>query len=284
MNLTRVAVYRRTVAAPLPRVWENVLDWEHLPWLHRSTFRAIALLDAGPWGWRARVGLQPPTPGREIALELRLDRTERRYVSRTTDGPGAGTEIWTRLAPEGGRTRIEVAFDVPGVARADVDRVGRGFVRLYTRLWDEDESMMVRREALLASAGGCDGEGPARAESAGAREASVPLGPLAALRERLPLRVEVAGVPFRVLEVDGELRAHATRCPHMLGPLDEVPVEDGCLRCPWHGYRYELATGACLERPALRLASARLEVDRATSAVRLIADPQAGGSRTARRR
>ncbi len=56
---TRVAVYRRTIRASLARAWENVLDWEHLPWLHRSAFSDIEHIDSGAWGWRARVGLQP---------------------------------------------------------------------------------------------------------------------------------------------------------------------------------------------------------------------------------
>ena len=30
-NLTRVATYERLIRAPEERVWENVLDWEHLP-------------------------------------------------------------------------------------------------------------------------------------------------------------------------------------------------------------------------------------------------------------
>ncbi len=41
---TSVGFYRRTIRASLSRVWENVLDWEHLPWLHRSSFSDIKLL------------------------------------------------------------------------------------------------------------------------------------------------------------------------------------------------------------------------------------------------
>ena len=54
-GLTLAAVYEREVAASLERIWENVLDWEHLPWLHRTSFQAIHEVEAGPSGWRARV-------------------------------------------------------------------------------------------------------------------------------------------------------------------------------------------------------------------------------------
>ena len=52
-DLTVVATYRRAIGASLERVWENVLDWEHLPWLHSGSFADIKCLDAGDWGWRA---------------------------------------------------------------------------------------------------------------------------------------------------------------------------------------------------------------------------------------
>ena len=62
-NLVEVATYERRVAADGMRVWENVLDWEHLPWLHRESFASIELREAGPWGWRARAPLRRPGSG-----------------------------------------------------------------------------------------------------------------------------------------------------------------------------------------------------------------------------
>jgi hypothetical protein len=41
------------------------------------------------------------------------------------------------------------------------------------------------------------------------------------------------------------------RCPHRGGPLESC--DDGLVRCPWHGYRFDAATGACLDDPSLRL-------------------------------
>ena len=37
----------------LERLYENALDWEHLPHLHQSSFASITCEAAGPWGWRA---------------------------------------------------------------------------------------------------------------------------------------------------------------------------------------------------------------------------------------
>jgi nitrite reductase/ring-hydroxylating ferredoxin subunit len=251
-ELTRVATYRRTVRASADRVWENVHDWEHLPWLHRTSFSSIELRESGDWGWRARIGLQPEAPPRAIELELVLDSNAPRYVSRTLDGPGAGTEIWTEVRGRSDTaTDISVEFLLPDVDPDAVDRLGEGMVALYTRLWDEDEDMMIHRAAGLT-----------RGAATSTATESVELGPLAELRARLPLTVELAGKRFRIVEDDGELVAHSVVCPHMLGPLDAAAVEDGCVRCPWHGYRFDIRTGRNPDGQRLRLAGApRVDVD-----------------------
>jgi nitrite reductase/ring-hydroxylating ferredoxin subunit len=233
-NAPPLARYERRVAAPLERVWENVLDWEHLPHLHHESFCAIELEDAGAWGWRARVGLPPRERPSELVIEVRIDRAERAYVTRTLAGAGAGTAIVTRLAtPDAAHTDVSVAFHVPDVPERARDAVGRGYVSLYTRLWDQDEAMMARRTAQLAGVAA----GPPRP---GAR-APVLLGPADALR--LPLRVEAGGDAFRVVRHEGRLLAHPLVCPHLGGPLDEARIEGGAVVCPWHGYRFDCETG-----------------------------------------
>ena len=42
---------------------------------------------------------------------------------------------------------------------------------------------------------------------------------------------------------DGTLYALDGRCPHQGGPLGEGTVCDGALRCPWHGYDFDLKSG-----------------------------------------
>lgn len=46
MNTLNLAgTYTRDVAASIARIRENVLDWEHLPALHASSFAACDLVD-----------------------------------------------------------------------------------------------------------------------------------------------------------------------------------------------------------------------------------------------
>ena len=74
--------------------------------------------------------------------------------------------------------------------------------------------------------------------------------------------VEAGGRRFRVVEMEGELVAHSTVCPHRGGPLEDGIIEDGCIRCPWHGYRFDVCTGRNLDGHALELPRApRLEIE-----------------------
>ena len=48
---------------------------------------------------------------------------------------------------------------------------------------------------------------------------------------------------FALTHFEGEYAAFDNRCPHQGGPLGEGSIEQGWLRCPWHGYDYHPTTG-----------------------------------------
>ncbi len=228
----------------IARVWENVFDWEHLPALHRDQFHSITLLDSGPWGWRARV-LNQPGEGTPQVIEVRADRDAGHYVSATLEGPGAGSEVRTRLSPVApDRTAVSVEFHVPEPDPARLARIGDRYRAIYAGLWDEDEAMMVERERALAR----------RRAGRDAGAEAVVLGPSEAVRAAAPLVVEFGGERFRIVDLDGELVVHAATCPHWLGPLDAAPVHDGCVRCPWHDYVFDVLTGESADGRNLSLA------------------------------
>jgi uncharacterized membrane protein len=148
--LTLVATYHRTIHASLERIWENVRDWEHLPWLHRSSLTSITLLEQTPTSWRARITMPPAAAPRGAVIEIKVDASQLRYWSRTLEGVGAGGEILTCLTPVDERnTDIVVECCAPGVSGKQADALGAAYLRLYQRLWDEDERMMMRRQELI---------------------------------------------------------------------------------------------------------------------------------------
>ncbi len=59
-------------------------------------------------------------------------------------------------------------------------------------------------------------------------------------------RVQTVAVGHRTLAVsrfEGQLGALDNRCPHQGGPLGEGSIENGWLRCPWHGWDFHPCTG-----------------------------------------
>jgi len=252
-RVPHVGTYRRELPVSIERLYENAIDWEHLPYLHRTTFARIERIDSGDWGFRARVWTHPYEERRAFVIELKLDRDCRRWITSTLEGNGTGTEIWTHAFSLAERTTLVVVdFFVPEVDDAAAARLGDYYQRLYARLYDEDVAMMSRREREL------DRIHSAEHRKSGNRS----LGNLAALRPRLPLDVELDGAQFRIIELDGKLIAYATRCPHLLGPLGEGRIEDGIVECPWHGYRFDVRNGRCVSGASCRLREApKIQVD-----------------------
>jgi nitrite reductase/ring-hydroxylating ferredoxin subunit len=58
--------------------------------------------------------------------------------------------------------------------------------------------------------------------------------------------VELEGRRILLLRVGDEVHAFDNACPHEGNPLVEGEVLGDVLECAYHGWRFDLATGACL--------------------------------------
>jgi nitrite reductase/ring-hydroxylating ferredoxin subunit len=58
--------------------------------------------------------------------------------------------------------------------------------------------------------------------------------------------VEADGREILLLRVAGELHAFDNACPHEGNPLVDGDVLGDQLECAYHGWRFDLGTGACL--------------------------------------
>jgi thiamine pyrophosphate-dependent acetolactate synthase large subunit-like protein/CDGSH-type Zn-finger protein len=66
--------------------------------------------------------------------------------------------------------------------------------------------------------------------------------------------------PVALTNVGGEFGALCNKCPHQGGPLGEGTLEDGVLRCPWHGWDFDPLTGEAKDVHADRVEIYRVEV------------------------
>ena len=104
--------------------------------------------------------------------------------------------------------------------------------------------------------------------------------------------IEVGGHPVGLVKIGDELHALADRCPHRGAPLasggrtvhgitlsDGTPLrraERALIRCPWHKWDFDIASGRCLVHPTLRIRRYRVTVDHQDAVVRL-EHPEPGG-------
>lgn len=67
--------------------------------------------------------------------------------------------------------------------------------------------------------------------------------------------VAVGKKDVAVFNVGGELFAIDDMCPHMGASLSGGHVEDGCVTCPWHYWRFRLTDGAWADSPRVKIGS-----------------------------
>lgn len=278
-----VGSYRRALPVSLERLYENALDWRRLDHVHSASVRSLVCQAAGSWGWRAQL---TPVAGAESQVELLLERRLRRWTVRVLSGDRAGLEVWTQVcALEARRLEVVVDFFVAGSDPESAPESARRWAERAARWYDRDVAMMVERQRQLDvridgapshEAGARTGEDVARTGEDRARTRI--LGARDALQ--FPVRFELGGREFVLVEVEApgqpsgrELAAYPARCPHQLGPLHAGAVAAGAVTCPWHGYRFDVRTGAPLSGQSCRLGPMpRIEID-AGGVVRVRADP-----------
>ncbi len=73
--------------------------------------------------------------------------------------------------------------------------------------------------------------------------------------------VSVNGNLIALFNVDGAFYAIDNTCLHRGGPLGEGFLEGKVVTCPWHGWRYDVATGASTINPQVKVRSYPVQVE-----------------------
>jgi len=73
--------------------------------------------------------------------------------------------------------------------------------------------------------------------------------------------VEADGKQIALFNVAGAFHAIDNTCLHRGGPLGEGELEGTVVTCPWHGWQYDVTTGANLDDDTVRVARYEVKLE-----------------------
>jgi len=73
--------------------------------------------------------------------------------------------------------------------------------------------------------------------------------------------VTVNGKEIALFNVGGVFHAIDNTCLHRGGPLGEGELDGTTVTCPWHGWQYNVTTGACLTKSDLQVGCYQVKVE-----------------------
>ena len=76
--------------------------------------------------------------------------------------------------------------------------------------------------------------------------------------------VEVAGKTLALFNVNGTFYVLDNTCLHRGGPLGEGELEGSIVTCPWHGWRWDVTSGANTNNPSVQVACFPVKVEGAS--------------------
>lgn len=73
--------------------------------------------------------------------------------------------------------------------------------------------------------------------------------------------VEAGGRKIGLFNVGGRFEAVSDTCLHRGGPLGEGTLEGTVVTCPWHHWKYDVATGDCKMKPGAKVEKFAVKVE-----------------------
>jgi nitrite reductase/ring-hydroxylating ferredoxin subunit len=244
--------YVKFIPYPFEVVLDQYFDYEHIAHVHPCTLGEYVLVEK-----RGNVAVYDQ--------HWPADRRGRRAVSRvvqTYQPPGdiwfefesgkhLGTRVHSELKPHPKGTEVQETYHLPRLPNWGWLRwiIRPAVIRMVDRVWDED----LRAGVCI---GGWPGipDRPHKVEAEAWRRplppGTYPLGRV----ERFPpgslTAVNTTAGPVLVAHTAAGFQVVHPTCTHTGGPLGLGKVENGCVVCPWHAARFDLATGQACGGPA----------------------------------
>jgi len=99
------------------------------------------------------------------------------------------------------------------------------------------------------------------------------MGPVSAdVSDGAMVRFDVGDDSFVITNVDNRIAVFRNACVHQGLTLDGGMIEDGVIRCPWHGFTFEASSGECLSAPGAQLEQIPTRIEDGTVWIRAHGD------------
>jgi nitrite reductase (NADH) small subunit len=81
--------------------------------------------------------------------------------------------------------------------------------------------------------------------------------------------VELQNKKIAIFHIADGFYALDNTCPHRQGPLGEGTLDGQIVSCPWHGWRFDLKTGACIANPSAKVSTYPTKIENNTLFIEL---------------
>ena len=90
-----------------------------------------------------------------------------------------------------------------------------------------------------------------------------------ALKPGKIVEVIIGGTAVAVANVDGTFYACTNACPHAEGPLGDGSLDGSVVTCPYHGWKFDLKSGASITNPGVTLKTYPVAIEKTAVCVQL---------------
>ena len=232
----KIATFSKIIHANTTRMFENIFDWEHLPHVHPSSFSSVRCFHLGAKSLQCEVGLSPHRLGLKQNIQVYACEKRLLWIVTIKQGFLKGLTIRSRLtvlSPSAFRVCIHFFAPLPFFHWF---ALGPLLWLSYRKIYAEDEAMILTRQRELDRF---------KVDSNTPLKSVQRIGLYSEITKKLPYFFSHADRPYLLVMDQGSLKSFEGRCPHMLRPLQDAPIKNNYLRCPWHGYEFSLTTGHC---------------------------------------
>jgi nitrite reductase/ring-hydroxylating ferredoxin subunit len=223
-------------------VLSQYYDYEHIEHVHSKSLGRYELCEETENYISYRHIWPSRTFGQAESIVRHYHEPPNRMRFEFVEGRHKGTVVRTTLIDNGDSTQIREIYEMNLPGWPWLKPLIKPFVqRSVDRIWDEDLAVHICHDGWpgIPNLMLPEHENSQTPNTSG----TVLEVPVHHLVQDRGVCVQSRGVEIVIFKIGDEVTAMNNKCPHSGGPLTLGKVEEGHIRCPWHGRRFCLKTG-----------------------------------------